>query len=59
MYIGGRDAMECLSPDHLHTDGCSGWTAGSSLQQPEHQLVEVSDEISPQEGENMEVRYIN
>ena len=51
--------MECLSPDHLHNDGCGGWTAGSSLQQPEHQLVEVSDEISPQEGENMEVRYIN
>ena len=51
--------MECLSLDHLHNDGCGGRTAWSSLQQPEHQLVKVSDEISPPEGENMEVRYIN
>jgi hypothetical protein len=49
--------MECLSPDHLHADGCSGWTAGGSLQQLEYHPVEVSDEISPPEGENMEVRY--
>ena len=51
--------MECISPDHLHADGCSGGTAGSSLQQLEHQSVKVSDEISPQKGENMEVCYIN
>ena len=47
--------MECLSPDHLHVDGGCGWIAGSSLQQPEYHLVQVSDEISPQERENMEV----
>ena len=47
--------MECLSPGHLHADGCSGWATGSSLQQLEHNPVKVSDEISPQEGENMEV----
>ena len=37
--------MECLSPDHLHADGSSGWTAGSSLQQPECQSHQVQDEI--------------
>ena len=47
--------MECLSPDHLHADGGSGRTAGSSLQQLEHHTVKVSNEVSPQEGENMEV----
>ena len=35
--------MECLSLNHLHVDGGSGWTAGSSLQKPECQ---VQDETS-------------
>ena len=37
--------MECLSPDHLHADGGGGWTAGSSLQQPERHPHQVQDEI--------------
>ena len=49
--------MECLSPDHLHVDGCGGWTAGSSLQQPEHQPHQVQDEISTQKAQNMEVNF--
>ena len=53
--IGRRDIVECLSPGHLHADGCSGRATGSSLQQLEHNPVKVSDAISPQEGENMEV----
>ena len=36
--------MEHLSLNHLHVDGGSGWTAGSSLQQPECQSDQVQDE---------------
>ena len=47
--------MECLSFNHLHVDGSGGRTAGCSLQQSEHHSIQVPDEISPQEGKNMEV----
>ena len=47
--------MEHLSPDHLHADGGTGWTAGSSLQQLEHQSHQVQDEISTQEAQPLAV----
>ena len=47
--------MEYLSPDHLHADGGSGWTAGSTLQQPERQSHQVQDEISTQKTQPLPV----
>ena len=49
--------MECLSLDHLHADGCDGWTAGSSLQQPEHQPHQVQDKIPTQEAQSLAVSF--
>ena len=48
--------MECVSPNHLHADGRSGRSSWSSLQQLEHHPLKVSNEISPQERKNLEVR---
>ena len=56
LSTGRRNTVECLSPNHLYVDGGCGRTAGSSLQQLEYHPVQVSNEISPPEGKDLEVR---
>ena len=47
--------MECISFADLLGHGSSWGTAGCSIQQPQHNHIQISDEVFASEGKDLEV----